>query len=138
MELAEIIKVLFQYGGTLIMAALFVWVFIQDKTKNNKMLEDNTQMLKVLTESNNNIAKSLDIMKQAWSDLKSFVTISMVVLLFIIVIANLLGATLEQSVLLLVTNAITMILTYYFSRKDNKQNENISNDENIEKTSKNG
>ena len=61
MELAEIIKVLFQYGGTLIMAALFVWVFIQDKTKNNKMLEDNTQMLKVLTESNNNIAKSLDI-----------------------------------------------------------------------------
>lgn len=77
-------------------------------------------------------------MKQAWSDLKSFVTISMVVLLFIIVIANLLGATLEQSVLLLVTNAITMILTYYFSRKDNKQNENISNDENIEKTSKNG
>lgn len=61
MELVEIIKSIFQYGGTLIMAALFVWVFIQDKTKNNKMLEDNTQMLKVLTESNNNIAKSLDI-----------------------------------------------------------------------------
>lgn len=47
--------------GTIIMAALFVWVFIQDKTKNNKMLEDNTKMLQVLTESNNNIAKSLDI-----------------------------------------------------------------------------
>lgn len=61
MELLEVIKDIFQYGGTLIMAALFVWVFIQDKTKNNKMLEDNTQMLKVLTESNNNIAKSLDI-----------------------------------------------------------------------------
>jgi len=61
MELVEIIRSIFQYGGTLIMAALFVWVFIQDKTKNNKMLEDNTQMLKVLTESNNNIAKSLDI-----------------------------------------------------------------------------
>ena len=61
MELVEIIKAIFQYGGTLIMAALFVWVFIQDKTKNNKMLEDNTEMLKVLTESNNNIAKSLDI-----------------------------------------------------------------------------
>ena len=57
MELLEVIKAIFQYGGTLIMAALFVWVFIQDKTKNNKMLEDNTQMLKVLTESNNNIAK---------------------------------------------------------------------------------
>jgi hypothetical protein len=61
MELLEVIKAIFQYGGTLIMAALFVWGFIQDKTKNNKMLEDNTQMLKVLTESNNNIAKSLDI-----------------------------------------------------------------------------
>lgn len=61
MELLEVIKAIFQYGGTLIMAALFVWVFIQDKTKNNKMLEDNSQMLKVLTESNNNIAKSLDI-----------------------------------------------------------------------------
>ena len=61
MELLEVIKAIFQYGGTLIMAALFVWVFIQDKTKNNKMLEDNTQMLKVLTESNKNIAKSLDI-----------------------------------------------------------------------------
>lgn len=61
MELLGVIKAIFQYGGTLIMAALFVWVFIQDKTKNNKMLEDNTQMLKVLTESNNNIAKSLDI-----------------------------------------------------------------------------
>lgn len=61
MELVEIIKAIFQYGGTLIMAALFVWVFIQDKTKNNKMLEDNTEMLRVLTESNNNIAKSLDI-----------------------------------------------------------------------------
>jgi hypothetical protein len=61
MELLEVIKAIFQYGGTLIMAALFVWIVIQDKTKNNKMLEDNTQMLKVLTESNNNIAKSLDI-----------------------------------------------------------------------------
>lgn len=61
MDILEVIKAIFQYGGTIIMAALFVWVFIQDKTKNNKMLEDNTQMLKILTESNNNIAKSLDI-----------------------------------------------------------------------------
>ena len=56
-------------------------------------------------------------MKQAWDDLKSFVTISMIVLLFIIVIANLCGATLDQSILLLVTNSITMVLTYYFTRK---------------------
>ena len=61
MEARDVIQSIFQYGGTVVMAFLFVWVFIQDKTKNNKMLEDNTQMLKVLTESNNNIAKSLDI-----------------------------------------------------------------------------
>lgn len=57
----DIAKLIFQYGGTVIMAVLFIWVFIQDKTKNNKMLEDNTKMLGALTESNNNIAKALDI-----------------------------------------------------------------------------
>lgn len=61
MELKDIIGGVFQYGGTVIMAGLFIWVFIQDKIKNDKLLEDNTAMLKVLTESNNNIAKSLDI-----------------------------------------------------------------------------
>ena len=61
MEIGEIIQAVFQYGGTVIMAVLFVWVFIQDKTKNNRLLENNTEMLKALTESNNNIAKSLDI-----------------------------------------------------------------------------
>ena len=65
MDIVEIIKLLFQYGGTVIMAGLFIWVFIQDKTKNNKLLEDNSAMLKVLTESNNNIAKSLDIISNS-------------------------------------------------------------------------
>lgn len=61
MEIKELIQAIFQYGGTVIMAVLFIWVFFQDRTKNNQMLEDNTQMLKALTESNNNIAKALDI-----------------------------------------------------------------------------
>lgn len=50
------------------MAVLFVWVFITDKTKNNQLQQDNNTMLKILvdnqknaTESNNNIAKSLEI-----------------------------------------------------------------------------
>ena len=43
------------------MAVLFVWVFILDKTKNNKLLEDNTKMLESLSRSNDNIAKALDI-----------------------------------------------------------------------------
>ncbi len=61
MEAGEIIQSIFQYGGTVIMAGLFVWVFIEDKKKNSKMLEDNTEMLKTLAQSNDNIAKSLDI-----------------------------------------------------------------------------
>ena len=44
------------------MAGLFIWVFIQDRTKNNQLLANNTAMLEALTESNNNIAKSLDIL----------------------------------------------------------------------------
>lgn len=61
MQVNDIITAIFQYGGTVIMAALFVWVFVEDKKKNTKMLEDNTKMLQTLAESNQNIAKSLDI-----------------------------------------------------------------------------
>ncbi|MBQ8549712.1 MAG: hypothetical protein IJ426_00035 [Clostridia bacterium] len=61
MEFNEVVSAIFQYGGTVIMAALFVWVFVEDKRKNTKMLEDNTKMLQTLAESNQNIAKSLDI-----------------------------------------------------------------------------
>ena len=61
MQFSEVITAIFQYGGTVIMAALFVWVFVEDKRKNTKMLEDNTKMLQTLAESNQNIAKSLDI-----------------------------------------------------------------------------
>lgn len=61
MEITEIVRIIFQYGGTVIMAGLFVWVFINDRQKNTKLLEDNTEMLKTLSQSNNNIAKSLEI-----------------------------------------------------------------------------
>lgn len=63
MEIGEIIGSIFQYGGTVIMAALFVWVFILEKTKNTKLLEDNTKMLETLSKSNDNIAKSLDLIQ---------------------------------------------------------------------------
>ena len=50
------------------MAVLFVWAYITDKTKNNQLHENNNAMLRLLTasvntltESNNNIAKSLEI-----------------------------------------------------------------------------
>ena len=55
-------------------------------------------------------------MKQAWEDLKSFVTIAMIVLLFVIVIANLFGAVLSETILVLVTNLVTAVFTYYFRK----------------------
>lgn len=61
MEVSEVIAAVFQYGGTVIMAALFVWVFIQDKMKNTKQLEEQSKMLETLAKSNDNIAKSLDL-----------------------------------------------------------------------------
>jgi hypothetical protein len=61
LEIKDLVQVVFQYGGTVIMAMLFVYVFFQDRTKNNKLLEDNTKMLESLSRSNDNIAKALDI-----------------------------------------------------------------------------
>ena len=68
MEIKDLIQYIFQYGGTVIMAVLFIWVFVKNETKYNKIEEDNNSMLKAmvesnktLTESNNNIAKALDI-----------------------------------------------------------------------------
>lgn len=63
MNLGEVIATVFQYGGTVIMAGLFVWVFVQDKTKNTRLLEENTKMLDTLAKSNDNIAKSLDLIQ---------------------------------------------------------------------------
>lgn len=61
-------------------------------------------------------------MKQAWEDLKSFVTIAMILLLFVIVIANLFGAVLSETILVLVTNLVTAVFTYYFSKSKTDTN----------------
>lgn len=60
-------------------------------------------------------------MKKALTDLKSFVTVAMIVLLFIIVIANLYGATLADNILILVTNLVTAVFTYYFTKKEKEE-----------------
>lgn len=60
-------------------------------------------------------------MKKAWSDLKSFVTVAMILILSAIVVADLFGATLTDNILILVTNLITAVFTYYFTRKDKEE-----------------
>ena len=56
-------------------------------------------------------------MKQFWTDLKSCITILMIVLLFVIVIASLKGMNLADNLLMLVSNLITAVFTYYFAKK---------------------
>ena len=60
-------------------------------------------------------------MKQAWDDLKSFCTVAMVILLFIIVISNLFGKSLDETVLVLVTNLTSMIFGFYFAKTKNSK-----------------
>lgn len=66
----EIMEIVGKWGGLVIMAGLFVWVFIQDRNKNTKLLEelsktnsDNSRAVEALVESNKNIATSLEIIK---------------------------------------------------------------------------
>ena len=59
-------------------------------------------------------------MKKAISDLKSFVTVWLMIMLGIIVIANLFDHRLDDNVLLLFTNTLTSVVTYYFTKKKDK------------------
>ena len=59
-----------KFGGLVILAALAVWLIIQDRTKNTKLLEeltktnaDNSRAIDALVESNKNIATSLELLK---------------------------------------------------------------------------
>lgn len=59
-------------------------------------------------------------MKKAWGDLKSFITVGMVIILGIIVIADLFNYSVTDNVLILVTNLITAVFTYYFTKKESE------------------
>lgn len=61
MEFTEILSAISNTGTLVVMAGLFVWAYFQDKTKNQKMLEEIKEVVKALTISNENIAKSLEI-----------------------------------------------------------------------------
>ena len=62
-------------------------------------------------------------MKEFWTDLKSFVTVAMIVILAAIIVCNLFGMKLDDNLLLLFTNLITAVFTYYFTKSDKKKEE---------------
>ena len=66
----EVAEGISKFGGLVILAALAVWLIIQDRTKNTKLLEeltktneDNSRAIDALVESNKNIATSLELLK---------------------------------------------------------------------------
>ena len=56
-------KEIFNYGGTVVLAALFIYIFIAERKDKKEEKENNTQVLKELSNSNNNIAESLNLLK---------------------------------------------------------------------------
>lgn len=59
----EFANLIFNYGGTVVLAALFIYIFIADRKDKKEEKENNTQVLKELSNSNNNIAESLSLLK---------------------------------------------------------------------------
>ncbi len=59
----EIVKLIFNYGGTVVLAALFVYMFISDRKELKEEKKNNTKVLSELSTSNNNIAESLNLLK---------------------------------------------------------------------------
>lgn len=59
----------------------------------------------------NNIAKLID--------LKSLITLSLIITLEILIIK---GAKLDNDLFLLFSNITTMVITFYFTKKGNKEN----------------
>lgn len=68
-------------------------------------------------------------MKKAWNDLKSFITVSMILLLFIIVAANIFGFCISDNILVLVTNLVTAVFTYYFTKEGTTSNGIVNTEE---------
>lgn len=59
----DIGNLILNYGGTVIMAVLFVWVFITDKTHNTQLLDEIKEMVKSIKMSNENISKTLELLQ---------------------------------------------------------------------------
>lgn len=59
----EFASVISEYGGTVILAVLFIYVFITDRNERKEEKKNNTQILKELSISNNNVAESLNLLK---------------------------------------------------------------------------
>lgn len=59
----EIAELLSNYGGLMILACLFIYIFLEDRKDRKDDKEKNGKVLNELSKSNNNIAESLNLLK---------------------------------------------------------------------------
>ncbi len=59
----KIVELILNCGGTVILAALFVYMFLEDRKELKEEKDNNTKVLKELSISNSNIAESLNLLK---------------------------------------------------------------------------
>lgn len=59
-EIAELVS---NYGGLIILACLFIYIFLEDRNDRKDDKEENRKVLNELSKSNNNIAESLNLLK---------------------------------------------------------------------------
>ena len=73
----EILDLLGSFGGTVLLAALFVWNYLNEKSKkteeNEKRDKENQAMLIRMDKSNENIAKSIDAINNTTEVLKEYI-----------------------------------------------------------------
>lgn len=62
MEFTEIISAVGNTSALVLIAALFCWAYIQDKTKNQQMLSEIKEVVKALVTGNENFAKSIELL----------------------------------------------------------------------------
>ncbi len=62
-EFIEILDSLSNFGGLVILAALFIYMFFQDKNDRKEEKSNNNAIMKELSVSNNNVAESLNLLR---------------------------------------------------------------------------
>ena len=71
MELVDIGKMIGEYGILIVVACLFIWFTIQDRMKNQALLEEIKEVVKTLKVSNENIARTLDLLQSGCEKIDS-------------------------------------------------------------------
>lgn len=80
-NIETIINLVANYSLLIVIAVIYIWDSITNKTKtkeleekNNKILQQNAECLKEVAKSNTNIAKSLEILQENTADMSKKVS----------------------------------------------------------------